>query len=80
MSNKAKAVNLTEDEIEELISSKAKKLTKDYVPFTAKDTTESTDTIIARHNYLNRRLKSFKEPETEVKSNNSAAGWGTNNG
>lgn len=33
---------------------------------------------IERINYLNKRLKTFKEPETEIKSANTAAGWSTN--
>lgn len=69
MTDKTKAVNLTEDEIATVIQSYGYRLgAKDY-----------TDVDIERINYLNRRLKTFKEPETEVKSDNSAAGWSTNN-
>jgi hypothetical protein len=64
-----KAVNLTEDEIEKLIASYGMKLAN-----------TTTDHIMERLNYLHKRLKAFKEVElTEVKSANTAAGWGTDN-
>lgn len=63
-----KTVNLTEDEIQILIN---------QLGYTIN--TESAYKI-ERINYLNKRLKAFKEPEVEiVKSNNSAAGWGSVN-
>lgn len=67
MTDKTKAVSLFETEIEELIRHHARNIDDSY------------DDRIDRINYLNKRLKSFKEPDTEVKSNNSAAGWGTEN-
>lgn len=69
MSDKTKAVNLTEDEIKTLIKHHGFQLNID-----------PDEDRIERINYLNKRLKSFKEPDTEVKSDNSAAGWGTQNG
>lgn len=68
MSDKTKAVNLTEDEIETLITSHGQKLYDD-----------KKDMRVDRISYLNKRLKAFKEPETQIKSDNSAAGWGTEN-
>lgn len=64
MSDKTKAVNLTEDEIKTLIQ---------HHGYTQ---TDNFDERIERMNYLNKRLKAFKEPETEIKSDSSAAGWG----
>lgn len=79
MSDKTKAVNLTEDEIVCVISKYGYKLgSRNY-----------TDEDIDRINYLNKRLKAFKEVEIdtsdqqfkadakEIKSNNSTAGWDT---
>lgn len=73
MTDKTKAVNLTEDEISTLISNHGAKLSsRDF-----------DDITIDRINYLNKRLKSFKEPDTEVKSDPQftadvkAEGWGT---
>lgn len=69
MSDKTKAVNLYETEIEELIRHHGRNIE------------ESSDDRIDRINYLNKRLKAFKEPETEVQSKSEkAAGWGTGNG
>lgn len=71
---KTKAVNLTEDEIEVLIGSHGQSLNN-----CSAIKTDKTETI-KRINYLNKRLKAFKEPETaeQVKSEpNTAAGWGT---
>lgn len=67
MSDKTKAVNLTEDEISAVLTYHGTKLTE----------RDFSDSTIERINYLNKRLKSFKELETEVKSDNSTAGWGT---
>lgn len=68
MSDKTKAVNLYETEIEELIKHHGKNIE------------ESPDDRIDRINYLNKRLKSFKEPETEIQSKpENASGWGTGN-
>lgn len=64
-----KACNLTEDEISALISIHGEFLAK----------RDFTDNNIDRIDYLNKRLKAFKEPETEIKSSNSAAGWGAEN-
>lgn len=75
MSDKTKAVNLTEDEIDCLIAYHGKHLT-----IVSPIVDQSKQEAIDRINYLNKRLKSFKEPETEVKSDNSAAGWGPENG
>lgn len=66
MSDKTKAVNLSEDEIKQLLIWHGL-----YI--------NASEDRIERINYLNRRLKSFKEPDTEVKSDNSTAGWGTAN-
>lgn len=79
MSDKTKAVNLTEDEIEAVLSFQAAKLVTPRFTAAEKEITDSS-IIIDRINYLNKRLKAFKEPETEVKSDNSAAGWGATNG
>jgi hypothetical protein len=69
MSDKTKAVNLTEDEIIALIMTHGREMDEDNLEAT-----------LERINYLHRRLKTFKEPDTEVKSDNSATGWGTSNG
>lgn len=61
MTDKTKAVNLTEDEISQLIQWHGYNLTNG-----------GFDDHIERVSYLNKRLKSFK-----IKSDNSAAGWGT---
>lgn len=54
MSDKTKAVNLTEDEIETLITSHGQKLYDD-----------KKDMRVERISYLNKRLKAFKEAEEE---------------
>jgi hypothetical protein len=65
-----KACNLTEYEIEDLIAHLGSKLYTHIEP----------DETIERINYLHKRLKTFKEPEVaEVKSTNTAAGWGSEN-
>lgn len=64
MTEKTKAVNLTEDEIKTLINHHGYNTSLDI------------DTRLERMNYLHKRLKAFKEPETEIKSDSSAAGWG----
>lgn len=71
-----KGCKLTQDELSTLISNYGLKL---YV-------TNLLDFHIERINYLNNRLKSFKEPDTEnkadaetIKSDNSAAGWSAGN-
>lgn len=70
MSDRTKAVNLTEDEINTLIANHGQKLYDD-----------NKDMRIERLSYLNKRLKAFKEPDTEIQSKSeTAAGWGTNNG
>lgn len=84
MSDKTKAVNLTEDEIIYLIGQAGHKLNYPM---------SNVENIIERINYLNKRLKAFKEPEITadtdalnpdnqkvIKSDNSAAGWGPENG
>ncbi len=67
-----KAVNLTEDEIEQLICWHGYGLH------------DNTDVKIERINYLNKRLKAFKEPEVKGEVKNeaeqpkapAATGWG----
>lgn len=74
MTDKTKAVNLTEDEIKVLIKHHGFRLNV-YLD----------EKSIDRINYLNRRLKSFKEPEitadTDALNPNNqqakSAGWGT---
>lgn len=65
-----KSVMLTEDEIRYLIAWLGSGL---Y-------THEEPNDKIKRINYLNKRLKAFKEPEVteQVESDNSAARWGSN--
>lgn len=69
-----KACNLTEFEIRHLIAWLGSGL---Y-------THEEPDTKIERINYLNRRLKTFKEPEAKIAEETpkaTAAAWpGANNG
>jgi len=72
MTEKTKACNLTEGEIEVLIAMHGRNLNN--ISTIKQDHT----TTIERINYLNKRLKSFNE--TEVKSENTAAGWSTSNG
>lgn len=62
MTDKTKAVNLTEAEIETLINHHGNTVAQDF------------SNKIERLSYLHKRLKAFKEPDTEVKSDNSAAG------
>lgn len=69
---KTKAVNLTEEEIECVVAFHGRNLNNNSAVRTDKSD------IIERINYLHKRLKTFKEPETETKSTNIAAGWGTN--
>lgn len=68
-----KSVMLTEDEISTLISDHGHRLS--YPAANQEETIE-------RINYLNKRIKAFKEPEVteQVKSEASAAGWGNANG
>lgn len=69
MSDKTKAVNLTEDEIMELIN------------FHGRNVANNLQEHVERLGYLHRRLKSFKEPDTEIQSKpENASGWGTQNG
>lgn len=65
-----KACNLTENEIKELLNYYGRQLAM-----------SEGDDEIARINYLYKRLKAFKEPEVSetIKSDNSAAGWGSGN-
>lgn len=65
MTDKTKVVNLTENELKELIN------------YHGKNIYDNLEYRIERMNYLNKRLNTFKEPETEIKSDNSAAEWGT---
>lgn len=68
MTEKTKAVNLTEDEIIHLIGQAGCKLSYPAA---------NIENTIERMNYLNKRLKSFKEPEVEVQSKpENASGWG----
>lgn len=71
MSDKTKAVNLTEDELMSLLQYHAKQIAQSGPAY---------DEYVDRINYLNKRLKSFKEPETEIKSDPQfaadAKGWG----
>lgn len=60
-----KSCNLTENEIKQLIWTHGRSL----------GNAEDTDERIERINYLNKRLKAFREPDTETKP--AAAGWGT---
>lgn len=61
-----KACNLTEEEISELINFHGKNVADDMIGH------------IDRLGYLHKRLKAFKEVElTDVKSTNTAAGWGS---
>lgn len=84
MADKTKTCNLTEDEISHVLASYGFKLgSRDF-----------TDEDIERINYLNKRLKAFKEPETsEVSKSDTNAeqqtkipaasevkGWGSTNG
>lgn len=79
MADKTKAVNLTEDEIIYLIGQAGNKLGYPAV---------NIENTLDRMSYLNKRLKTFKEPETETEKQNAKAdnvtqGWGTgatNNG
>lgn len=67
-----KACNLTEEEIVELLHHHGQRLGHQRL-------NTSNDISIERINYLNKRLKAFKEVElTDVKSTNTAAGWGSN--
>lgn len=61
-----KAVNLSEDEIMELIN------------FHGRNVSDNLQDRVERLGYLHKRLKAFKEPEVieTIKSDNSAAGWG----
>lgn len=61
MTDKTKAVNLTEDEIMELIN------------FHGRNVADNLQDRVERLGYLHKRIKAFKEPETEVK------GWSTDN-
>lgn len=64
-----KAVNLTEDEINVLIVSHGQKLYN----------VAEVDMRIERINYLNKRLKTFKEPEEakqDATADNAVKGWG----
>lgn len=80
MTDKTKAVNLTEDEIIYLIGQAGHRLSYPMA---------NIENTIDRINYLNKRLKSFKEPEiiAETDAINSAnqqvkaaEGWGPENG
>lgn len=72
-----KACNLAENEIMHLIGLHGELLN---------DTTEDHETHIERINYLNKRLKTFKEPEVkpdaqfaaDAKPELEAKGWPTN--
>lgn len=67
MSTQTKAVNLTEEEIKAVIAHNASYLL-------------NNSAIELDHGEHIERLKTFKEPEiTEIKSTNTAAGWGTPN-
>lgn len=72
MSDPTKACNLTEEEIHSLITNHGQKL---YMT--------NKEELIERINYLNKRLKAFKEPEaltmtgTEIKEKQTQ-GWGNN--
>lgn len=79
MSDPTKSCNLTEEEIRHLIA---------YIGNTLY-THDEPDTKIERINYLNKRLKAFKEPITadtdalnpdnqQIKSTATAVGWGNN--
>jgi hypothetical protein len=74
MPAETKAVNLTEDEIKTLIANHGNQIYDD----------DSRDENVERINYLNKRLKAFKEeskPETkpaDVTTINQ--GWGQTNG
>lgn len=71
MSDKTKAVNLTETEISYVLSKYGVKMAQQNFD----------DNDVERINYLNKRLKAFKEPETETQSKpENASGWGTDNG
>lgn len=65
MANETKACSLLQVEIEELLMHHGKNIEDD------------TDTRVERINYLNKRLKAFKELETETKTvAEPASGWG----
>lgn len=76
MSDKTKAVNLTEDEIMSILQYHARQIAQSGPTY---------DEYVERINYLNKRLKAFKEPEMEVKSDPQftadakSEGWSTNN-
>jgi hypothetical protein len=76
MAENTKAVNLTEEEIEAVMALHGATFTDPTV------SSDHKNDALERLNYLNKRLKSFDAPElTEVKSTNTAAGWGeANNG
>lgn len=59
MTEKTKACNLTEDEVKSLI----------ILHGDALNSENDLDDDIERINYLNKRLKTFKEPDTEAQSN-----------
>lgn len=70
MSEATKTCNLTETEIKGLIQRYGFELNITH-----------NEAIIERINYLNKRLKAFKDELPEaVASNAGAAGWGSNNG
>jgi hypothetical protein len=74
MANNTKACNLTEDEIKRLIAYHGYSID-------SKDNNINDETALnermERLNYLHKRLKSFKEPDADVKSDPKAAsGWG----
>lgn len=71
-----KTCNLTELEIKQLVIWHGYNLNDEGK---AVNGDLNLDNKIERINYLNKRLKAFKEVElTEVKSTNTAAGWGSN--
>lgn len=72
MAEATKACSLTEDEIECLMGYHGRSLDNRSA------VREDKSDVIERINYLNKRLKAFKEPE-EVKTETkpAVAGWGT---
>lgn len=80
MSTDTKACNLTEDEIECVMAMHGRNLN---ICGAARI---SHDETMERLNYLNKRLKAFKEPEvpkqeagTAQEQPKATTGWGTNN-
>lgn len=67
MANETKTCSLLQVEIEELLMHHGRNIEDD------------TDTRVERINYLNKRLKAFKEPEENTPMTASVAGWGAPN-